>query len=400
MKQTELPPTVLVGHPFAPIGMGELLRSTFRALRAAQVPVRLLDVYGMPDRDPGLRAELEPFLTDHVGRSVGVFCINGNEVEPILDHLGGRADGDRRIIYPAWELPNYPVEWARQLDRFDEVWSLSAYTHASFSASVSVPVFHLPLATQPRFPLPLGRRSFGIPESAYAFLVFFDVQSYMERKNPEGALEAFRRLLAARPGLDVCLVVKINGSYVHPERARDFLEQLLPFGDRVVVLDRTMTDSEVKALHLCCDAFVSLHRAEGYGFGLAEAMYFGKPTVATGYSGNLDFMTPDTAHLLDYRLISVPEGAYPHAAGQHWAEPDVDQAAAAMVALADGPERGRALGRAASRHIRLHFSYRAVGLRYAARLAGLPLANGAVPAGAGLRTAGHDDEPQTDHTTV
>ena len=361
-------PVVIVGHPFAPIGMGEHLRSTFRALRAAKLRVQLLDVYGTSNPDSRLREELEPFLTDSVDAATGVFCLNGDEVEPVLRHLGDRADGHKRIIYPAWELPKYPAEWARQLERFDEAWAASAFTEGSLRSSVSIPVHHLPLATQPRYSQPLARRSFGIPEDSYTFLTFFDFRSYVERKNPYGSIEAFRRVLDERPDLDIQLVVKINGSDKHPQQAQDFHDHVRSFADRLVVLDRTMTDTEIKALHVCCDAFISLHRCEGYGFGLAEAMYFGKPTVATGYSGNMDFMTRETAHLLDYDLVPVPEGAYPHGAGQVWADPNLDQAVTAMISLAEDPERGRALGAEASRHIRVHFSYRAIGLRYAKKL--------------------------------
>jgi len=362
-------PIVIVGHPFAPIGMGQHLRSAFRALRAAELPVEILDVYGIPNTDADLRAEFTPFLTDRVGSGVGIFCINGDEVDPILRHLGERAGHGGRIIYPMWELPRYPSEWARELERFDEVWAASAYTQASFASSVSIPVRRLPLATQPTFTQPLGRRSFGIPEDCYAFLLFCDLQSYIERKNPYAAIEAFRRVLEERPGLNTRLVIKINGSQTRPEQARKFTDRLESFADRVVVLDRTMTDAEIKALHVCCDAFVSLHRCEGYGFGMAEAMYFGKPTLATGYSGNVDFMLPGVAHRLDFKLIPVPEGAYPHAAGQVWADADVEQAAGVMIELAENPEAGRALGAAASRHMRTHFSYRATGLRYADALA-------------------------------
>jgi glycosyltransferase involved in cell wall biosynthesis len=362
-------PTVLVGHPFAPIGMGEHLRSTFRALRAAHVPVRVLDVYGFANPDPNLAAELTPFLTDRVGHGTGVFCVNGDEVEPVLAHLGRRTQGGRRIAYPAWELSNYPAVWARQLERFDEVWAASAFTRGSIARSISVPVHHLPLAIEPRLRQPLGRRAFGIPEASYVFLFFFDLTSFIERKNPFAALEAFQRVLRARPGRDLRFVVKLNSSHTRPEDRQRFLNFLRPFGDHVILLDRIMSDAEVKALHLCCDAFVSLHRCEGYGFGLAEAMSFRRPVVATGYSGNLDFMNADTAFLLDYRLVPVPDGAYPHAAGQVWAEPDVQQAAEIMTRLADDPAMGRAVGEAASRRIRTHFSHRAAGLRYAARLA-------------------------------
>lgn len=369
MRSALSEPVVLVGHPFAPIGMGEHLRSTFRALRAAHVPARILDVYGHAGPDPDLRAELEPFLTDRVGRGTGIFCVNGDEVEPVLAHLGGRAAGGRRIIYPAWELANYPAVWARRLECFDEVWAASLFTHGSLARSVPVPVHHLPLPTEPRLRQPLGRRAFGIPEASHVFLFFFDLTSFIERKNPFGALEAFRHVLQARPGRDLRFVVKLNSSGARPEDRQRFLDFVRPLGDRTILLDRTMSDAEVKALHLCGDAFVSLHRSEGYGFGLAEAMFFGRPVVATGYSGNVDFMTADTAFMLDYRLVPVPKDAYPHAAGQVWAEPDARQAADIMIRLADDPAMGRAVGEAASRRIRTHFSYRAAGLRYAARLA-------------------------------
>jgi glycosyltransferase involved in cell wall biosynthesis len=362
-------PTVLVGHPFAPIGMGEHLRATFRALRAARVSVRILDVYGFTDPDPDLAAELSPFLTENVGGGNRVFCVNGDEVEAVLDRLGKRAGGGRRIIYPAWELANYPAVWARQLERFEEVWAASHFTYGSLARSVSIPTHHLPLATQPQLRRPLGRRAFGIPEACYVFLFFFDLTSFIERKNPFAALEAFRRVLHGCPGRDIRFVLKLNSSHTRLEDRQYFLDFIHPFRDRVILLDRTMTDAEVKSLHLCCDAFVSLHRSEGYGFGLAEAMFFGRPVVATGYSGNLDFMNADTAFLLDYQLVPVPETAYPHAAGQVWAEPDVEQAADIMIRLVNDPAKGRAVGEAASRRIRTHFSYRAAGLRYAAQLA-------------------------------
>jgi hypothetical protein len=93
--------------------------------------------------------------------------------------------------------------------------------------------------------------------------------------------------------------------------------------------------------------------------------------LATGYSGNVDFMQTGIAHLTDFKLVPVPEGAYPHAAGQVWADADVEQAATIMIELAENPEAGRALGVAASQHMRVHFSYRATGLRYADALASL-----------------------------
>lgn len=361
-------PVVLVGHPFAPIGMGELLRATFRALRAVGKPVRVLDVYGSNDPDVGWNEELRPFLTDRVGHGQSIFCINGNEIAPVLEHLGDRAEGGHRIAYPAWELPKYPAEWARQVERFDEVWSLSSYTLSAVSAAVERPCSQMTLPTEIRSLRPLGRRIFGIPENSFVFLFFFDFTSFIDRKNPYAALEAFRRTVAARPKSDIRFAIKLNSSHARPEDRDRFLEYLKSFGDKIILIDRTLPESEVKSLHLLADAFVSLHRAEGYGFGIAEAMFLGKPVVATGYSGNMDFMTPQTCFPIGYRLIPVPEGAYPFAVDQLWAEPDVQEASEIMLRLVDDPKLGRCIGARARRHISTSFSYRAVGLRMLAKL--------------------------------
>lgn len=349
--------------------MGEVLRSTFRSLRAAGISPRIVDAYGMNEPDPETREELSTHLTDRVGQGTNIFCINGNEVGPVLAHLGARAEGDRRIIQPAWELPDYPAEWVPEIERFDEAWGFSTFTADSIRRAVGIPVHILPLATEVRRVRALGRRAFGIPEAPYVFLFFFDLTSFIERKNPFAALEAFRLVADALPGRDLRFVVKLNSSRAKPEDRDRFYEFVRPFGDQVVLLDRTMDDAEVKALHLCADAFVSLHRAEGYGFGLAEAMFLGRPVVATGWSGNLDFMTPETSFLIRHRLVPVPESAYPQASGQVWAEADVGEAAAAMIRLGNDPALGREVGRRAGRHIRTFFSHRAIGLRAAGLLA-------------------------------
>jgi glycosyltransferase involved in cell wall biosynthesis len=230
-------------------------------------------------------------------------------------------------------------------------------------------VMHMPLATEIVLNAFHARRHFGIPEDSYAFVFFFDCRSYVVRKNPQGVLECFRRLLDARPWSRSCLVMKLQGVEAAPAEVQDLLAELRGLHGRVVILTETVSENEVYNLIRCCDCFVSLHRSEGYGLGLAEAMYLGLPAIGTGYSGNLDFMTPDNSILISYRLIPVPPNAYPHADDQHWAEPDLEEATARMIRLVDDPAAGRALGARGSRSMRIGFSYRASGLRYARRLA-------------------------------
>ncbi len=358
----------LVGHIYAPIGMGEHVRLTFRAMRAAGLRPGLADIYGLVQRDALQAEEFGPFLRDGFGR-VNVFHINGDEVAQSLAHTAARQQqGAYNVIYPAWELSRYPAQWAAQLERFDEVWAPSRFIHDAIAAAVTRPVHHMPLACEVILSSFLGRRYFGLRENTYAFLFFYDLRSYTTRKNPGAVIEAFRRLRAARPFAEATLVIKVNGAVENPAAFEALRASAGDLGDRLVLLQRTMSDNEVKNLVRCCDCFVSLHRSEGFGRGMAEAMYLGRPVIATAYSGNMDFCDDGTALLVRHGMVPVREEEYPHAEGQQWADPDPAQAAELMARLVDDPGFGRELGRAASVRMRKGFGLRAAGERYRLRL--------------------------------
>lgn len=361
-----------MGHPFFLIGMGEVVRSSFRAFQRAGIDVLLRDIYGTKSlKNEDFKGEFKSHLVSKLSETINIFCINGNEVSPALDRVRDELpEGAYNIIYPFWELSIYPHEWAVELDRFDEVWTASRFVCEAVSKGVSKPVLHMPLATEIGLSSFLGRRYFGIPESAYAFLFFFDFTSYIERKNPFAVLKAFERLCEMLPDEDVCLVLKTNRS---ASRTQDFIrfEEVLSkfrYRDRLRVINNTLTDNEIVNLVHSCDSFISLHRSEGYGRGMAEAMYLGKPVIATGYSGNLDFMDESNSCLVSYNLLPVEEEQYLYAKGQVWADPDIGQAVSYMRRLVTDRQYGRKLGEAASRHIRTFFNYGAVGLKYASRI--------------------------------
>lgn len=358
----------LVGHPFAPIGMGEHLRATFRSLRAVYTPPKLHDIYKFVAASDAEHIEFGSNLVES-SAPINIFHINGNEVEQALEHLSRvQFWNGYNIIYPLWELPHYPKEWATQLDRFDEIWAASRFVMQGLEQACSKPVVHMPLATEIQLDSFLGRRYFGLPEADYVFLFFYDLRSYSARKNPRAVLEAFKQLLNDRPYARTHLVIKVNGVDMYPHAFADLRAEVQALPGRTTLIEQMMSSNEVKNLLRCSDCFVSLHRSEGYGFGIAEAMALGKPVIATAYSGNMDFMTADTSLPVDYHLIPVLEGEYPYHEGQHWAEPDVDQAAGYMVRLLDDPAWGRLLGKKAQMHLLMHFSYRHTGLRYKTRL--------------------------------
>jgi glycosyltransferase involved in cell wall biosynthesis len=369
----------LVGHPYAPIGMGEHVRMTFRAMRTAGLAPTLSDLYAMNDRESPHLVEFSPYQTDSFGR-INVWHVNGDELAQALPHTATRRVRDSyNVIYPAWELSRYPSAWARQLEAFDEIWAPSLFIQDSIARAVTRPVVHMPLACQVVLDSFLGRRHFGIRESAFAFLFYFDVRSFQSRKNPEAVLDAFEQVAQRRPGDDLLLVLKVNGTEQNPAGYRTLLERAAALGDRVLFLPQPMVDNEVKNLVRCCDAFVSLHRSEGFGRGLAEAMCLAKPVVATAYSGNMDFCDETTALLVPFRLVDVPEGAYHYAAGQVWAEPDISAAVRAMERLLDDPTLAGDLGRRAAISMRTGFGLRVAGARFRDRLEVIQNRTGQVP---------------------
>jgi glycosyltransferase involved in cell wall biosynthesis len=258
--------------------------------------------------------------------------------------------------------------WARALERFDEVWAPSKFIHDCISRAVTVPVYHMPWPCEPRVTRDLGRRYFRIPEDRFTLLFFWDASSYAARKNPGAVIDVFRSALEKRPLARVQLVLKVNNPGRDAEALRRLKEELDGIHDRVTFIERPMSNDEIKNLVRVSDCFISLHRSEGFGRGLAEAMYFGVPVIGTAWSGNLDFMTPETSLLIDYDLVPVREGEYPHAAGQNWAEAKREQAVDHLFALMDDPRTGMAMGRAAGIHMRKHFSHRAQGVRYLERI--------------------------------
>lgn len=365
MSIKKKPRWTLIGMPFTPTGIGEHLRCGARALRAIGMTTGIIPIQGTECEDLDVKNEIASCLVQELSPEINIFYINGDMVEQSLSQLRDvLPKGSYNAVYPMWELSKYPKEWAQQLNRFDEIWAPSKFTQESIASAVTKPVIHMPVAGQISFKSFLGRRYFKIPESSFTFLFFFDFTSYIARKNPFAVLQAFAELRKRCPNEDLCLVIKVKGGETREEDYRIFRDYIAKFEGGLVVIDKVLTDTEIKNLLRCCDCFISLHRSEGFGLGLISAMFLGKPVIATGYSANMDFMTEANSCLVRYKLCNVPNGAYPFSEGQVWAEPDVDHAVDHMIKLLSDRDYGRQIGEKASRDVRVNFSYRAIGLRY------------------------------------
>jgi len=226
----------------------------------------------------------------------------------------------------------------------------SRFVENAFRRITKKPILRVALPVTEFSDIGLTRSDFGLDDGRFIFLTTFDFHSSLHRKNPFAVIDAFR-IAFPRGRKDVQLLIKSSNGRRYP----DSLHQLLAAAsvdDRIAVRDEVIGRAHVRALQRCADSYVSLHRAEGFGLGLAECMALGKPVIGTGWSGNIDFMTPDNSCLVDYSLVPVGKDEYPHLAGAKWAQANVNHAAAYMRRIVDDPEFAARISRQAHTDIK------------------------------------------------
>ena len=354
----------LIGYFKSEMGVGESVRCALRSIRAAGI---LTSLRSVDDRGPyRLGDHSAGHIDDKLRYGVNLFHVNADQSRQIVQRLGDDClTGRVNIGYWAWELEEFPDRWRDAFDLFDEIWTPSRFCQEAIARKSPVPVVRIPhsidLETQDQSGVP----SFSLPSNAFTFLAVFDLLSVLERKNPLAVIEAFARAFESNPAYH--LVLKINHASERPAEARRVAEAAA--GLPVTIIDATIDRPDVIRLIASCDCLVSLHRSEGFGLALAEAMYLRKPVIATGYSGNLDFMTPHNSFLVEHRLIPVPHGCDPYDPGALWAEPLLEDAVDKMLLVAKCAELRQERAAKAEESIKRDFCPAAVGKMMADRIA-------------------------------
>lgn len=327
-------------------GIAESARLYARALIEGGYSVALNDIDLELEHDRNDRS-LDHLISDRAPYPDTIIFVNPDFLIPVLKSIGlERLAGHRIIACWFWELEAVPQAWLPALDLVDEIIVASSFIESAFLKVTSKPILRVPLPLCSAPDSGLQRVDFGLEDGKFIFLCMFDFHSSIERKNPFGAIAAFK--LAFHSGRDdVRLLIKSSGGKQAPADMARLLEAVGE-DSRILIRDEVIARSHLQALQRCCDAYVSLHRAEGFGLGMAECMALGKPVIATGWSGNMDFMSAENSLLIDYVLVPVQAGDYPHSHGARWAEPNHSAAAAAMLRLVDQPDLARSLGAKAS----------------------------------------------------
>ena len=367
-------PVVVAGMFRSASGMGEAARSCLKALEAAGISplaVDLTEAFARVDLDPAISYSRVPDAPS----GTLLLYVNPPEMGRALTHLSALAGKEWRIVGCwMWELSEFPRDWEKAFSLVSDIWAPSTFCFealrrcAGLPSSVGVSVVTPAIAM--REDIVANRGLFGMRSGCFTALVMADTLSSLTRKNPFGAMRAFRTAFGDRD--DVELIVKTRNLDLSPATAKA-LQDEVGGARNIRVLDGTLTDAERLVLIRSVDVLVSLHRAEGFGLTPAEAMALGTPVIATGWSGNMEFMGEDSGALVGYRLVPVQDGFGIYADPRsRWAEPDLEQAAGLLVRLAREPAWGTALARSARVEIVRRCGMDAVGRKMAGILASDP----------------------------
>jgi FkbM family methyltransferase len=334
----------VLGYLTAELGVGELGRLVHEAVVASGVPVATaVEEHTVVSRTshplPADAALGDPRY------GVSVLVVNADMTGPTL-RMHPDLARDRHVIGVwSWELDSFPPAMHPAFGQVDEIWTISEFCATAIREHSPVPVRTIPVPV--RDPLGAEPRTPRAGEVT-RFLFVFDHNSIFDRKNPLAAITAFRTAFPERA--DVRLVLKTINGERHPGD-RERLRMAVTGDDRIELIEGYLSAEEIAKLFDSSDAYVSLHRSEGFGLTVAEAMAHGLPVVATDYGGTAEFLSEDTGWPVPYRLVGVGPGNEPYPRDAHWAEPDTDAAAAALREIAADPAAALRRGAAAREQV-------------------------------------------------
>ncbi len=367
----------LTGYMGHTLGLGAAARGYVEGLTAAGVPVSTVSV---PLHHLALPVALEEAYGEHgfedlvhgARHGFEIVAVNADELPDFVERLGEDYFEGPRIGIWGWETNSIPVRWQRAFALVEEIWVYSQFMAENIGSQAPVPVLALPPPVQcPSEPAPPQR--LDVPDG-FLFLFVFDYLSTVQRKNPVGLIEAFKRAFA--PGEGPQLLIKTINAPLRPLSEEELL-WAAHGREEIHVIDRSLSRSELNGVMAGCDCYVSLHRAEGFGLTLAEAMAIGKPTIATAYSGNVDFMNDANSYLVDYTIGRVGPECEIYPPEGEWAEPSIEHAAELMRRVHRECEEAARKGERAEADIAELLSPEATGSRMRRRLEELAGATGA-----------------------
>lgn len=321
-------------------GIGDASRAFYKLIHGSSLPAAFINIHSRDHRN--LDASFDQYSETNP-HYINLMTFSFDYARRYYRDRGARFFKHHyNIAIWYWELEKFPARWHPAFDYYDEIWVTTTFCRESIADVSPIPVTQIayPFYQSRETPEP-DREAFGFKKESYLFLFNFDFHSVLKRKNPDGLIAAFRKAFDPEKD-DAVLVMKSINANRYPELAQEL--KRAAEGLNVVWINEHLDAPRMKQLFATVDCFVSLHRSEGLGLGMAQAMGYGKPVIATGYSGNLDFTTAENSLLVDYTLAGLDRDYGVYEKGNFWAEPDTGHAAEQMRRLFENRELGRQLG--------------------------------------------------------
>jgi glycosyltransferase involved in cell wall biosynthesis len=349
-------------------GLHEGARLLLRALQAARISTSVVPlVWGNVRSRDGLERS-RVVATGH-RYPVNILCYNLNQLQGIgpVEFSDLTQDG-YTIGYWAWELPAVAAEHLGQVERVHDIWVPSAFTAQAFAAGAQRAAQVVPHPVCVERPN-AGDLAVDIPSRAFVVLFTFSVMSSFARKNPLAVVDAFRAAFGTSKPDGPLLVVKAHCGEDYPDAMRTLRRAVASVGG--LLIEDNFTRAQMLALLDRANCYISLHRSEAFGLGMAESMWLAKPVVATGYSGNVEYMNYLNSWLVDFTLREITVDDHKHQprlqtlypAGQFWAEPSGEDAAAQLTRVYEHPEEARERSLVGAISVQQHFSAERIGAR-------------------------------------
>jgi glycosyltransferase involved in cell wall biosynthesis len=368
----------LVGPADLENGLGQGLRYMADGLLASGLKMQILNRYAS-SRSRAADTRYQQFETTAPYTAINIIHFNSDMLaENML--VSGISNFVNRynIGYFVWETSQLSKAHRLGVELVSEIWVPTEFMRDLYSKVTDKKITVIGTVVNPPEAV-RNRAAYGLPEDKFLFVFTYDSASRQTRKNPLGAVTAFKKAFPGEPGVGLVLKTQNTEALSDPLEIELF-QQLKTecAGDpRIILIEQTMTAEGVAGLVASCDAYVSLHRCEGYGYGMAEAMHLGLPVIATHWSGNTDFVSEENGYPVPFRLVPVPKGHYHYSDedGQLWAEPDLDAAASILRAVFEKPQEARARAKAGQAAMKSKAYPGAVGGRMRDRLraiVGLP----------------------------
>jgi glycosyltransferase involved in cell wall biosynthesis len=358
---------LFVGYAEGALGLGQAFRANLAAAASAAIP------FGIYPLRAGIETRLiEPYMPERYDDThaydICLIEVAADQLPAVFRTLDPcQLDESYKVLVPYWELAAAPQEWREKLRAIDEIWAPNGFIAKAFAHVFTGPILVMPPAMEPSGDDYPARAHYGLEESRFYFMFSFDYYSSPFRKNPLGVIEAFQE---AFPGghENVGLVIKSTGAPEHYPELKMAIRRTMNRDVRIRLLDHNMSRRDMLGLIHAADAYVSLHRSEGFGLGMAEALSFGRIVIGTDYSGSTDFLNEQTGYPVPYLLRRVLPHEYHYSDRQFWAEPDLAEAVEIMRKVVADPEEARRRGSVGRSFVRERYGVSPVGRLIKARL--------------------------------